>query len=147
MARFLVIGFGNPLRSDDAVGWVVARRLSTELPGDAARVIAAHQLLPEMAEEVSRAERVVFVDATETGSAGDISEKLVEASSTRTDTHELSPAAILTLAQELYGKCPPAHLLTIAGETFETGEQLSASVTESIPRVIERIKALLREQA
>ncbi len=138
-----MIGFGNPLRSDDGVGWVVAHKLSGEHQASVVKVIAAHQLLPEMAEEVSKAERVVFVDAAETGEPGSISEKVVEAVSGRIYSHELSPAGIMRLAQELYGKSPRAHLLTVAGESFETGDQLSTRAADAIPRLIKRIKTLL----
>ncbi len=143
MTRFLLIGVGNPLRSDDGVGWLVAQTLSGGHLGTDVKVIAAHQLLPEMSEEVSKAERVVFVDAAETGEPGTISEKIVEAESGRIQSHQLSPAGILTLAQELYGKSPEAHLLTVAGESFETGDQLSARVADAIPRLMKRIKTLL----
>ena len=145
MPRFLVIGFGNPLRSDDGVGWIVAQELEKELSGKDVKVVAAHQLLPEMAEEISRVERVVFVDAAESGESGTIAEKFIEPASATLDTHELSPAAVLRLAKELYGKVPQAHLLTIAGESFETGDQISASVRSAITEVSERVKALLRE--
>jgi hypothetical protein len=47
---------------------------------------------------------------------------------------------VLTLANELYGRRPPAHLLTIAGESFETGETMSPSVVAAIPDLIARIK-------
>jgi Ni,Fe-hydrogenase maturation factor len=58
-------------------------------------------------------------------------------------THELNPAGVLTLAQELYGHCPQAYLLTIAGESFETGDAMSASVIAAIPELMARIRQFL----
>jgi len=63
MARLLILGYGNPLRGDDGVGWHAVHRLrerSAELDAD---VMSCHQLTPELAEAVSRAERVIFIDA------------------------------------------------------------------------------------
>jgi Ni,Fe-hydrogenase maturation factor len=50
-SAILVIGYGNELRGDDAIGqWV-------------ARAVAAHQLTPELAEDLAHTDYAVFVDA------------------------------------------------------------------------------------
>ena len=62
----LVIAWGNPLREDDTVAWHVLEGLRTLRPRPglpALHLRHAHQLTPEMAEFVSRAQGVVFVDA------------------------------------------------------------------------------------
>jgi Ni,Fe-hydrogenase maturation factor len=51
----LVIGYGNPLRGDDRVGWVVAERLR-EVAGVTA--VTTHQLLPEHADLIQQAAHV-----------------------------------------------------------------------------------------
>ena len=61
--RALVIGFGNTLRSDDGVGRYAAERLATDGRLTGATVIAVHQLAPELAIEVARADLLVLVDA------------------------------------------------------------------------------------
>ena len=59
----LVIGYGNPLRSDAEPGggppssWQLTEGGRTD-------VMACHQLTPELAEDVSRAGLVVLVDAS-----------------------------------------------------------------------------------
>ena len=63
----LIIGYGNPLRGDDGVGWRVAEAAGTALPEGAATVLAVHQLTPELSAPISRAGRVVFVDAAAEG--------------------------------------------------------------------------------
>lgn len=57
----LVIGIGNPLRSDDGVGWWLARRAERWLP--ASQLRAVQQLTPELAADVAAAARVLFIDA------------------------------------------------------------------------------------
>ena len=70
MTRALIIGFGSPLRGDDAFGWQAAERLANLANSDSIRVLAEHQLTPEMAELVCEAELVIFVDASHQGEPG-----------------------------------------------------------------------------
>jgi hydrogenase maturation protease len=141
MNRILIVGFGNPLRSDDGLGWHVALELSRELSGNKVHVVAVQQLTPDLAEAASRAELALFVDAAYNREPGSLTcEPIEPAASVGRYSHELSPAIVLALAKELYGRCPPAHLLTIAGESFETGETMSPSVVAAIPALVERIK-------
>src|SRR2546421_12899232 len=72
----LVIGYGNPLRTDDGVGWQVAQQLATDLADDV-DVIGTHQLTPELAEPISRAGLVVFVDAGVGGEPGHVGCRLI----------------------------------------------------------------------
>jgi hydrogenase maturation protease len=69
MARVLIVGYGNPLRGDDGLGWHAAEALRAALPE--AEILAVHQLTPELAEDASRAELVIFLDAAETGAPGE----------------------------------------------------------------------------
>lgn len=141
MIRLLIIGFGNPLRSDDALGWHIAQELLRgPIPADV-RVIAAQQLTPEMSEVASRTEEILFVDAARQGEAGRlICEQLEPAASSARHTHDLSPAMVLGLAKALYGRSPGAHLLTVAGGSFETGEAMSPAVLAAIPALMQRIR-------
>lgn len=139
MERVLVIGYGNPLRSDDGVGWHIARELLRGKLRADVRVIAAQQLAPEMAEEASLVARLLFVDAARGGAPGSVRCEEIVASEAGAHTHELSPGMILALANELYGRSPRAFLLTLAGENFETGETMSAAVAGAVPEVMERI--------
>ena len=50
MPAIVIFGYGNPLRGDDAVGFLVARELEIRLTGTGVRVISTHQLNPEHAE-------------------------------------------------------------------------------------------------
>jgi len=51
--RVLIVGYGNALRSDDALGPLIAARLVEDPRFGGATVVAAHQLTPEMAIDVS----------------------------------------------------------------------------------------------
>lgn len=142
----LVIGFGNPLHSDDGVGPVVA--------GEAGRrfdvaVLAPHQLLPEHTDIVRRAMAVIFVDATfGTGETpGNVTCSQVKGAEFPSYDHQISPADLLALTRKAFGWEPKAWLITVAASTFEFGTQLSAPVAAAVPQVIELIQTILEPPA
>ncbi len=144
--RLLIIGFGNPLRSDDGFGWYVAQELARTIKHPGIRVIAAHQLMPEMADEARRAQQVVFIDAARDGNPGTVKCTTIKPDQAPVNfSHHLSPAAILRLTADLYDQRPAAQLLTVTGERFELGESMSPSVTAALPQVMAQIRSLVEE--
>ena len=69
-----IVGYGNPLRGDDGVGQEVATALLRQKNSAgglaSATIICAHQLLPEMALDISRSRFAVFIDAAHDGRPG-----------------------------------------------------------------------------
>jgi hydrogenase maturation protease len=62
-ARCLILACGNTLRGDDGVGlWLAewAEQRFSDQPG--VRIIADHQWTPELAEDVARAQSLLFID-------------------------------------------------------------------------------------
>jgi hydrogenase maturation protease len=142
MSRVLIIGFGNPLRSDDGVGWRAAEELKHKLSGRGVEVITRHQLTPELADTVSGSAVVLFVDA-QCGGPGTITCSLVRPQAPiDAFSHQLSPGAVLGLAQELYGQTPLAFTFSICGECFDVGEALSPQVRENLPDLVARVAAM-----
>lgn len=143
--RILVIGYGNPLRSDDGVGWRIADQLPARLQGSRVEVIQCHQLAPEMADTLRDADLVVFVDAAAEGSPGEWNhERLRAATSNGVFSHGPTAAALLALVHDLYGASPEAHLFTVCGSSFGYGECLSTDVALALPAVVAAMEALLR---
>jgi hydrogenase maturation protease len=144
MADKLVIGYGNPLRGDDAVGWHAAEYLMKTHCHPDVQIITCHQLTPELAERVSRSALVVFIDAEEREPVGAVSCRAVGPAATRTPfAHYLSPAALLALAAQLYGACPPAAVFSVSSTAFDCGERLSPAVVSALPELSERIRTLI----
>jgi hydrogenase maturation protease len=160
MPRVLIVAYGNVLRGDDGVAWRAADQLEEKLSGLDVELLRRHQLVPELAESVSRAELVIFVDAA--SSAGrnrqpgelhceEIDLPPDQSQSRRSQpgqprfSHQFSTATVLTLARELYGASPRAFSLTVTGDCFDHGESLSAMVADSIPALIVRIEALVQQ--
>ncbi len=138
--RILVIAYGNPLRCDDGLAWHVADKVSQMNLPDDIEIITRHLLTPELAVPVSQAATVLFIDAAWEGVPGEIAVNPIEPQRLASAfTHELSPGAVLTAAQELYGRCAQAFSISLCGECFEHGETLSAKVEEGLPLLLERV--------
>jgi hydrogenase maturation protease len=148
MPRVLIIGYGNPLRCDDGLAWQAIEMLAqTGLPPEV-ELIARHQLTPELTFLASQAETVVFLDAGDSTQASEIKcEPVLPAQHGALFSHEFSPAAILALANELYGKVPQAFMVSLRGECFEHGELLSTKVLEILPEFIHIVAALVGKAA
>jgi hydrogenase maturation protease len=143
MARSIIIGYGNPLRGDDGVGWHAARRLEAVL--QETEIIACHQLTPELAEPMSWAEIVVFVDADAQGPAGSVSCQTVTPGDSGASalSHHVTPRQLLGWTQSLWGASPQAFLFSVSGQSFGCGEELSVPVGAALPELIERIGSLI----
>jgi hydrogenase maturation protease len=142
----LVIAWGNPQREDDGVAWHVLEALRSLKPRPGLPVFLlrhAHQLAPEMAECVSKAQGVAFIDARRDGTPGDVGcEAITPSAGPNPLAHSLSPQALLLCAQQLYGRAPEAVVVSIAGERFGMGEELSPVVRRALPRAI---RAVIRQ--
>jgi hydrogenase maturation protease len=93
-----------------------------------------------MAECVSKAQGVIFVDARREGIPGEVRCEEIGPSAGRDPlAHSLSPQALLFYAQKLYGRAPKAVLLSVAGERFGMGEALSPVVRRALPRAIRAV--------
>ena len=146
MARVLIIGYGNPLRGDDGVGWHAARRLAKLLPGPDVRIETSHQLTPEMADQIGQATLVIFVDAACDNEAGEIKSRRVipERSPFERFSHHLTPEVLLGLAHKLNGGGPEAVLWSVGAASFEYGETLSPAVEAALPALLEHIYSASR---
>jgi hydrogenase maturation protease len=143
MPTCLILGYGNPLRSDDGVGWKAAAALERELSSADLLVVASQQLTPEMAETLSRCSRVLFLDAAHTGCPGEIRMETVrrDANAQVGDvSHQLLPPALLELASRYFAAEPDATLLTLTGENFDFGEHFSVSVERTWRAYLDRAR-------
>ncbi len=150
MPRVLIVAYGNPLRSDDGVGWRAADALDAKFAGSAVDILCTHQLTPEIAESASGVEAVLFVDAASTDATdtrpGEIGEgHIVPAKETPSFSHHLSPSAVMALARDLYSAAPAAFCVTLTGESFDHGESLSPLVTAALPILVARIEVLVQQ--
>ena len=145
MSRAIILACGNPLRGDDGIAWHIARCLQCGYGDPETEVRCSQQWSPELTERISEANLAIFVDASAALPPGKIRLQAISLSndSPGAATHSLSPARLLTLANELYGRVPErAFLLTIGGAAFEHGDKLSRPVRSAIPEALAQIRAL-----
>jgi hydrogenase maturation protease len=157
-AGVLIVGYGNPLRSDDGVGPVVAERLASDPRFAGADVRAEHQLTPELALDASNSWLLVLVDAAEGVAAGEVAiRELGRGGSAGAEgglagrfeeggpplTHHVDPAALLGLAAELWGAAPRTILVGIGPASLDLGERLTMEVEAAVPRAIDAVADMM----
>lgn len=135
----LVIGYGNSLRGDDGAGPAVAARLQDQ---PALRVLAVHQLTPELAADIAQAESVWFVDAWVGGDKPTV-RSLAPAPVTL--DHGWQPHVLMHLAKILYGASPQAFQLLIPARRFDYGSSLSAPAEAGVAWAVETIAGAVQE--
>lgn len=147
MRKALIIGYGNPLRSDDGVGQAVADALVREPTLQGAEIIACHQLTPELAVDLAAVACAVFIDVEAGPPAGDISITRLSPDPTPSPSmaHHIDPRYLLHLARTLYGRSPEASLVTIGAGSLDLGEDLSEPVATALPQVIAAVRRLALE--
>lgn len=141
----LVIGYGNELRGDDALGPCIVRELERRAsPG--VRTLTLTQLTPDLAVDLAESQAAVFVDARIADEEDEVRvAALFPAGDRAWGTHLSDPAALLAMAQLLYGHAPPAWLVTVAGATFEPGSDLSAHALRRVNQAVVRVEQLIQK--
>ncbi len=135
----LVIGYGNTLRRDDGVGPRVAEAVATlALPG--VSTLTFPLLTPELAEPVSRARVVIFVDAAVDAPREVQLRKLLPADSARVMGHAANPATLLALARDVFGHAPEAWWLTVPVKDLGVGEALSAMAQRGLVTAVTAVR-------
>lgn len=147
---FLVIGWGNDLRSDDGAGRAVVRAVAKMgLPN--VQTLDVHQLTPEVAERIKEVRAVVFVDACPIAECGGV---YVQSFNARREDrwrpsssvgHMGSPSDLLRLTRELYGVVPEAWLVAVPAESFAVGETLSAKTAAAVGQAVAAVEELIQK--
>jgi hydrogenase maturation protease len=143
--RILIIGYGNSLRGDDALGCIVAERLERRVDRSQVRVLTLHQLTPDLAEPVSKVNLAIFIDACADRPAGEVDCRNVvaENQASRSFDHHASPEQILALSKSLYAQVPESCVFSVGGESWGFDMPLSPAVQAAIPRVIDSIENVI----
>jgi hydrogenase maturation protease len=140
----LIIGYGNDLRGDDAVGQWVARAVAAwALPG--VRSLAVHQLTPELAEALAEVDWAIFVDAYPSDTEGEVQVCPLALGDVPVRAgHTSDPRSLLSLAHLVYGTVPQAWWVLVPGINFELGEHLSPVAQQGMEIGLCRVKELVK---
>jgi hydrogenase maturation protease len=137
--RTLIFGYGNLDRQDDGVAWHVLKKLKSLLQETSPdeideffdsfsdpSIVFQLQLTPELAEEISRFDRVCFVDAHTGAVPNDVNIEPVKASFQHSPlTHHLTANSLLSIIQTIYKKEPEAIMVSVRGYEFGFSQLLS----------------------
>lgn len=144
--RALIIGYGSPIRGDDAIGPLAADALAAGPLPTGVRVIARHCLTAELVEDIESADRVIFLDAAADGRPGEVRVQVLHPDETAVSTmaHFLTPPELLAWCQTLYGRVPDAWLVTAAGQSFDYAHyRLSPVAATALAALLGQVRTLL----
>jgi hydrogenase maturation protease len=145
ITNLLVIGYGNTLRGDDGVGPRVAEAIEElNLPG--VSTLSCGLLTPELADPISRARCVVFVDAAVDKAGKVLVRPLGPADTAQIMAHAADPRTMLALARDVFGHAPRAWWLTIPAQNLGIGEEFSTRAKVGLKDAIVEIKKILQQE-
>ncbi len=144
LSRPLIIGVGNPHRSDDAIGPLVAKRFEALHGGKADTQLITGDCTA-LVDLLAERDAIVIVDACLSGVAPgtvhrfDVVEATLPAYAGGVSTHGFGVAEALALAKTL--DCTPQSCVVYAieGAEFEPGERLSPAVKAALDTVVESV--------
>jgi hydrogenase maturation protease len=140
--RLLVIGYGNTLRGDDGAGPKVAE-LIAGLNLQGVETLACDLLTPELADPISEAESIIFVDAALTAPHKVELCPIKAADSSQIMAHAADPRTLLAVARDVFGRVPRSWLLRIPIENLGIGEGFSPTARKGVQEAVEMICGLV----
>jgi hydrogenase maturation protease len=148
--KITIFGYGNDSRMDDGVAFSLAPRIAEYLEGRGHQVALSleHQLLPEAAAELEGAEFAVFVDASMENTPEGFQVRSVQAREILEglNLHTVGPDWILAMGLRINGRVPEAWLVTVEGEQFDFGDELTAACAERADRALHAFRALWEQR-
>ncbi len=148
--RVVVLGLGNPLLTDDAVGLKVAERLAPRLAGRPVDVIQSSWGGMRFIDLLAGYDRAIIVDAIEwrrgpPGTVYRLSADEAIPTVRAVSSHDLSLGTALALGRTLDIPLPveTVFFAVEAQETDAFGESLTPAVEAALPEVVRRVEAQL----
>jgi hydrogenase maturation protease len=148
-ASTLILGLGNTLLTDEAVGVVVVRRLADAADPPDAICLDGGTLSFTLAGHIAEASRLIVVDAAVMGSSpgtvrvfeGEAMDRQLGGKGK--SVHEVSLMDLLDMAR-LTDSLPPLRALVgIEPEAVDWGSELTPVVAAAVPRAMGEVRALV----
>lgn len=140
--NILIIGMGNPIRSDDGLGAYICSALEHKgLPKVTTQVV--QQLDPAMIEDLFHYDAIVIVDAAISGDDVHF-HPLPESEEAFSTSHHVNAALLRDLAKKIYGKEIRFYLCAVRGEDFGIGDGLSGTAQKNAGKAITTLTGWLQ---
>ena len=140
--NLFIVGFGNPQRRDDGVGFYIVRQLKSALKSyDKIGFLSVRHPEPSIVAELHGAGHILFVDATIKAltHGWQLNQLQPEAEMLPFTTHHFTPMVILGMIKMIYGQSPPTWVLTVEGCDFGFGRRLTAAAKKRARSAISAI--------
>lgn len=147
MKATVLLAWGNDFHRDDGAGRLAASLLRRRNLPDL-EIHDFNQLVPEHAELLVGARRVIFVDAYPAAPGSStlvlplFGQEIIPLPRSCFG-HAVQPTEVAALAEHLYGARFEAWLVAIPGVEFDLGEGLSETARRGVDDAVERIAALV----
>ena len=152
MTTTVIIGYGNTLRADDALGPTVVQTLEAErFPANFdVRTICLPQLDVSLVTTLEDADLAIFIDARhdedETPICVDRIAPAQPASIVTHSTHAIDISALLGIVQQWYGRHPDCFLIKPKGYDFSISDALSRQGEAAAAAAKEAVYQILEQQ-
>ena len=157
--KTIVIGLGNPILSDDGVGWKVAQKVSDQLSVTSGQLPIDVEFASlgglSLMERMVGFERAILIDAMETaqGQVGSVRVIPLEAlpnpsAGHSASTHDTSLLTALQTARTMGLRVP--HCVDVvaieSNNVYDFSEELSPPVAAAVPRACQAVLDLLEKE-
>lgn len=151
--KTLILGIGNEIRRDDAVGLIVARKVFKQINSDNLDVkVASSGGLPLLGK-IEGYDKIYLIDSimTKDGTPGDwysLSLDDFERGKNRMASHSIDLKTMKEIGEDMGEKIGEIQIFAIeVKEPFEFGEELTEEVKEALPQIVSEIKETIESEA
>jgi hydrogenase maturation protease len=146
--RILLYGYGNPSRQDDGLGIFCIQEIEKYFAGTYLEKLISYeynyQLNIEDILHLLNYDLIIFADSSDEAELAEYTfSKLKPAHYSHFSTHHMSPAALLKLLEQLYGKHANAWLLRIKGYEWELNEEMTTDAKANLRKAMKMLSHLL----
>jgi len=143
MKNMLIVGIGNPIRSDDGIGNYICEKITTmNMAG--VETLCIQQLQVEFIEAFSSYDVVMIVDASVNGADAEI-RPIQQGSSSIPSSHHMHPQELSSIAELTMNISPKFVLCTVKGTNFDFGEDFSETAIRNANTAISLILQWINE--
>ena len=149
-SQFLIVGYGDELRGDDAAGSIVVNTVDGwQLPS--IKTIFTHYLTEALIYDVAAADYAIFVSSCPDSSrARTIQIDPIEQGNQThqslavKDIHTCNPRTLIDLSQQTYGREPQAWFLQVPIANVTEGEDLSSTTQRGCDDAVRTIEQIFK---
>ncbi|KXB06523.1 hypothetical protein AKJ51_03580 [candidate division MSBL1 archaeon SCGC-AAA382A20] len=150
--RALILGIGNEIRRDDAVGLVAAREISKQIDNENIEIKETSAGGLSLLTKIEGYDKVFIIDSivTKDGEPGHwyyLSLNDLNSGGGRTVSHSIDLKTMKNIGEKMGEKVPEIRIFAIeVKDPFEFGEDLTEELEESLPEVISEIKETIDKE-